>query len=141
MVSLKEEIAKNQPQMKKKKVLFHQGNGTMSQVDCNDGKLHELHFELLPQPRYSPDLVPSDFKLFTDLKMILQRKRFGSNEEVISETEAYFETRDTSFNKKDIELFEKSWNQCITLEEIMLMDKVEFWPKVAITEFILIPTH
>ena len=43
---------------------------------------------------------------------MLQEKRFGSNEEVISETEAYFETKDKSFNKKGIELLEKY----ITLE-------------------------
>ena len=43
-------------------------------------------------------------------------ERFGSNEEVISETEAYFEAIDKSFYKKSIELLEKRWNQCITLE-------------------------
>ena len=47
---------------------------------------------------------------------MLQEKRFGSNEEVISETEAYSEAKDKSFYKNDIELLEKRWNQCITLE-------------------------
>ena len=37
LVRLKEEITKKRPQMKKKKVLFHQDNA-LSQVDCNDGK-------------------------------------------------------------------------------------------------------
>ena len=37
---------------------------------------------------------------------------FGSNEEVISETEEYFEAKEKSFNKKDINLLEKRWNQC-----------------------------
>ena len=49
-------------------------------------KLHELHFELLLHPPYSPDLAPSNYWLFADLKKILQGKRFGSNEEVILET-------------------------------------------------------
>ena len=30
-----------------------------------------------------------------------KRKRFGSNEEVISETEVYFQAKDRSFYKKD----------------------------------------
>ena len=51
-----------------------------------------------------------------NLKRMLQGKRFGSNEEVILETEVYFEAKDKSFNKKGIELLEKHWNQCITLE-------------------------
>ena len=72
-------------------------------------KLNELHFALLPQPPYSPDLAPSDYWL--------QGKRFGSNEEVITETEAYFLTKDKSFDKKGIELLEKRWKQCIILEE------------------------
>ena len=46
LARLKEEIAKKQPQMKKKKV----------------------HFELLPHPPYPPDLVPSDYWQFAGLK-------------------------------------------------------------------------
>ena len=46
-----------------------------------------------------------------------QGKRFGSNEEVVAETEAYFESNDKSFYKKDIEKLEKGQNECITLEE------------------------
>ena len=61
-------------------------------------KLHE--FELLPCPPYSPDLALSDYLLSADLKRMLQGKRFGSNEEMISETNAYFEAKDKSFYKK-----------------------------------------
>ena len=79
---------------------------TMSQVDHNDGKLHELHLKLLPHPLRSLDLAPSDYWLFADLKRMLQGKRFGSNE-VISETEAHFEAKDRLFDEKGIELLEK----------------------------------
>ena len=57
-------------------------------------KLHELHFELLLHPSYSPDLAASNYWLFADHKRMLQGKRFGSNEEVILETEVYFEAKD-----------------------------------------------
>ena len=70
-------------------------------------KLNELSFELLPHPPYSPDLAPSDYWLFADLKKMLQGKRFGSNEEVLAETEAYFESKDESFYEKGIEMLEK----------------------------------
>jgi len=79
-------------------------------------KLHELKFELLPHTPYSPDLVPSDYYLFADLKKMLQGKRFGSNEEVIAEIEAYFEDKDKSFYKKGVEKLEKRWTDCIALE-------------------------
>jgi len=32
-------------------------------------KLHELGFELIPHPSYSPDLVPREFFLFPNLKI------------------------------------------------------------------------
>ena len=92
-------------------------------------KLNELSFELLPNPQYSPDLAPSDYWLFADLKKMLQGKRFGSNEQVIAETEAYFESKDESFYKKGIEKSENLRNECITLEGNLLKNKVEFLEK------------
>ena len=97
----KEEIEKKQPQMKMKTT-------TMA-------NLHELQFELLPHSPYSPELALSEYYLFVNLKRMLQERRFGSNEEVITETEAYFEAKD-KFYKKGIEMLEKRWNKCITLK-------------------------
>ena len=95
--------------------------------------LHELHFGLLPHPPCSPDLAPRDYYLFEDLKRILQGKRFVYNEEVVAETEAYFEATDKSFYKKGIEMLEKHWNECIPLKETMLMNEVEFCLKVVLS--------
>ena len=81
LVRLKEEITKKQPQ--KKKVLFNQDNAPCHKLITTMAKLHELHFELFPHPLYSPDLAPSDYWLFADLKRMLQGKRFGSNEEAM----------------------------------------------------------
>ena len=53
---------------------------------------------------------------------MLQGKRFGSNEEVIAETEAYFEVKDKSFYKHGIEKLEH-------LKVIILMNKNEFCKK------------
>ena len=96
LVRLKEEITKKKrSQMKKTNVLFHQ--------DCQLQrwqKLHELQFELFPHLPHSPYLAPSDYWLFVDHKRMLQGKRFGSNEEVMLETEVYFEVEEKSFNKK-----------------------------------------
>ena len=107
LVHLKEEIAKKQPQMKKKKCSF-----TKSQLNCNNGKTTWI---ALLHPPYSPDLAPSDYWLFADLKRMFQGKTFGSNEEVISETEAYLEVKDKSFYKKH-RIVREAWNQCITIE-------------------------
>ena len=94
LVHLKEEITKQRPQMKKKKVLFHQDNLPCHKLITTMAKLHELHFELLLHPPYSSDLAPSDHWLFADFKRMFQGKRFVSNEEVVSETVAYFRAKD-----------------------------------------------
>ena len=89
-------------QVKKKKMFFQQDNASCHKLIATMAKLHELLFELPLNQRYSTDLVPSDKWLLADLKRILQSKRFGSNDEVISETEAYSEAKDKSFYKNGI---------------------------------------
>jgi len=53
-------------------------------------KLVELGYEVLTNPPYSPGLAPNDLFLFSSLKKSLAEQKFGSNEEVIAATEAYF---------------------------------------------------
>ena len=101
---LKAEIAKKRPHMAKKKFLFHQDNAPCHKSIKTMAKLHELNFELLPHSPYSPDLAPSDYWLFAEVKKMLAGKKFRTNEEVIVETEAYFEAKDKSFYKSGIEI-------------------------------------
>ena len=102
--------------MKKEKVLFHIDNAPYHKSVATMAKLHELHFELLWHPPYSPVRAHSNYWLFADLIRMFQGKRFGSKEEVIWETVAYVEAKDKSFNKKGIGLLEKYWDHCITRE-------------------------
>ena len=92
-------------------MLSRQDNAPCHKPITMMAKLHELHFEWLPHPPYSPDLAPSNYWQFVDLKGMLQGKTFGSNEEGILETEPYFETKDKPYDKKGIELLGKHWNQ------------------------------
>lgn len=104
---LKAEIAKKRSHMAKKKVLFHQDNTPCHKSLKSMAKLHELDFELLPHPPYSRDLAPSDYYLFEDLKKKLQGSKFGSDQEVIADTKAYFKEKHQSFYKTGIEQLEK----------------------------------
>ena len=65
MVHLKEEITKKQPQMKKKKVLFHQDNAPCHKLIATMAKLHELHFKLLLDPHYSPGWLSGFYGIST----------------------------------------------------------------------------
>ncbi len=97
LARLKDNIAKNWWHMKKKKIVFHRINAPYHKSMKTMAKLNKLGFNLLPHQPYSPDLAPSNYWLFADLKKMLQGKRFGSNEEVLVATEAYFEAKDKSF--------------------------------------------
>lgn len=70
-------------------------------------KLHELDFESLLRPPYSPDLVPSDYWLFADLKKISKERNFARMKEIFAENNAHFEDKDKSFYTVDIEKLEK----------------------------------
>lgn len=109
-------IQKKRPHLARKKVLFHQDNAPAHTSLKTKAKLDELGYELLPHPPYSPDLAPSDYFLFPDLKKWLGGKRFTSNEEVEWETNAYFEGLEKSYYKSGLMKLEKRWTKCIDLK-------------------------
>ncbi|XP_011863068.1 PREDICTED: histone-lysine N-methyltransferase SETMAR-like [Vollenhovia emeryi] len=113
---LNDEIKKKRPHMAMKKVLYHHDNTPAHTSLKAMIKLGQLRFELVAHPPYSPDLAPSDYYLFSNLKRWLQGKRFRSNEEVIAETEAYFEGLDVSYYRKGIKMLETRYEKCIALE-------------------------
>ena len=75
-------------------------------------KSNELSCEL----PYSPDLVPSEFFLFSNLEKWLGGKRFDSNDEIISQKNICFENLDKSYFMIGIKQLEKSWIKCIELK-------------------------
>ena len=99
--------------MKKKKLLFHLDNASPRTSLVAMSKINDLRFELLPHPPYSPDLAPSDYYLFPNLKRWLQGMGSYSNEEVVAETDEYFADLGSDYYKKGIEMLE---DRCIVLE-------------------------
>ena len=87
---LKTELAEKWPNLRKKKILFHRNNAPSHTSADATAKIHELRFELLDHPPYSPDLTPSDFFLSLHLKIALGGQRFSSNEEAITFVNNYF---------------------------------------------------
>lgn len=61
-------IQTKHPDLVKKKDLFHLDNTPAHTSQVVAAKHHYLHFEVLPYAPYSPDLVPSDYVLFPNLK-------------------------------------------------------------------------
>ena len=79
-------------------------------------KFHELRYEFLTHPPYSPDLAASDYFLFPNLKKWLGGKTFYSNDEIISQTYTYLEDLEKSYFLEGIQKLEKRWMKCIELK-------------------------
>ena len=87
---LDKNIREKRPGLQKKTIIFHQDNARVHTSFLTMVKLNELKYELFEHPPYSPDLAPSDYYLFRNLKQFLRGKRFSSNEEAIAAVEQYF---------------------------------------------------
>ena len=71
---------------------------------------------MLPHPPYSPDLAPSDYFLFPKLKKWLSGKRCYANDEIISQTNTYFEDLEQAYFWGGIQKLENRWTKCIELK-------------------------
>ncbi|GFV08472.1 histone-lysine N-methyltransferase SETMAR [Trichonephila clavipes] len=60
-------------------ILLHYDNARPHIARCILHVSQQNSVEILPHPPYSPDLTPSDFWLFPQLKKQLRGKRFASN--------------------------------------------------------------
>jgi len=76
-------------------------------------KFNEFSYKLFPHPTYSLDLVPCDYFLFPNLKKQFEGKRFIIREQLIAETEAYFEGLDKSYYSNSLKKLKNRWIKCI----------------------------
>ena len=80
------EIKEKRPELTTRKcVIFHQDNTRLHTSLVTRKKLLEFGWEVMPHPPYSPDLAPSDYRLFCSLENHLNGKTFDSNEAVKNE--------------------------------------------------------
>ena len=73
-------------------------------------------YELIPHPAYSPDLAPSDFFLFPNLKMDIPGLHFRSDEVVVTAVEEWVNGKDPDFFSFGLMVLEHRWFKCITQE-------------------------
>ena len=75
--------------------------------------VHDCGFELIDHPPYSPDLAPSDYFLFPNLKKHLAGKRYDSDDDVISAVEDFFEGQEENFYATGIRALQHRWKKCV----------------------------
>ena len=70
----------------------------------------------LPHPPYSPDLAPSDYHLFPDLKKFLGGKRFETDEELKATVLGFFHSLDIEFFENGIKKLILRSEKCIQIQ-------------------------
>lgn len=75
------------------------------------GFIHKSKFELLPYAPYSPNLAPSDYFPFLNLKKYLCGQLFSINEEMENSVNGNFEKIDGFSFKQGIKALEWRWKK------------------------------
>jgi histone-lysine N-methyltransferase SETMAR len=97
-------------------VLFHQDNASSHTSSVAMATIQECGFELLPHPPYSPDLAPSDYHLFPELKSKLSGVHFETDDDVIGAVEEVFGSMDKTFYLVGIQALRHRWDKCVNLK-------------------------
>ena len=99
-----------------KGVLLQQDNARVHTCKVAMDAVERNGYELIPHPAYLPDLAPSDFFLFPNLKKDIHGLHFRSDEEVVPAVEEWVNGKDPDFSSSGLMALEHSWSKCITLE-------------------------
>ena len=97
-------------------MLFYHDNAPAHTSAIATAKLFDLRCKILPHPPYSPDLAPSDYFMFSNMKTWLGGKRVSLNREIFTATNEYFEGFDKNYFLEGIKKFEYRYNKCIQLK-------------------------
>ena len=97
-------------------VLLQQDNARVHTCKVAMDAVERNGYELIPHPAYSPDLAPSDFFLFPNLKKDICGLHFRSDEEVVTAVEEWINRKDPDVFSSGLMALEHRWSKCITLE-------------------------
>ena len=100
-----------------KGVLLQQDNAKVHTCKVAMDAVVRNGFKLIPHPVYSPDLAPSNFFLFQNLKKDIRGCHFRSNEKVFTAVEGWVKGKDPDLFSSELLALEHRWSKCITLED------------------------
>lgn len=97
-------------------VLFLQDNAPVHTARVARQALKDTGFSEIDHPPYSPDLAPSDFFLFSNLKKDLRGLRFADENEMKDAVFRHFEEKDTDYFLGGLKAMYARCEKCISLE-------------------------
>jgi histone-lysine N-methyltransferase SETMAR len=95
--------------------LLHHDNSTPHTARAIQEKIQELQWELFEYPPYSPDLAPTDYRLFGPLTNYLGGKIFADDEEVETEVRKWLRQESKDFYAVGFDALVKRLDKCINV--------------------------
>src|SRR5574343_927827 len=94
-------------------ILLQQDNARVHTCHVATATAIECGYELLPHPAYSPDLAPSDYSLFSNLKKYLRGRHFLDDEEAKNCVSNWFANKEDNYYLTGIRKLQERWEKCI----------------------------
>lgn len=109
-------IAEKRPGKLRRRVLLIHDNAPVHTAAVAKAAVASCGFEEIPHPPYSPDMAPSDYYLFWDLKKELRGLRFSTDNEVFDAVLGFFDKKTSEYYYSGIaELYKRS-EKCIRIK-------------------------
>lgn len=109
-------LVKKRPGKLHRRILFHHDNAPAHSCKLSRAVLREYRWEILSHPPYSPDLAPSDFFLFPELKKNIKGIRWESILEAKRAVLDWFKTKDKIFYRNGLERWRHRMEKCYELD-------------------------
>jgi [histone H3]-lysine36 N-dimethyltransferase SETMAR len=113
---LKRAIRRKRPGLRDEEVLLLHDNARPHSALRTQEAIRKLGWSVLPHPPYSPDLAPSDFHLFGNLKEGLRGKHFATIQDVQRAVQGWVKEKPAEFFKDGIFNLVPRWQKCIAVD-------------------------
>ena len=78
--------------------------------------IKRFNWEIFDHPPYSPDLAPSDYHLFSKMKVWLATQRFHSNEELMDGVNNWLHTLAAPFFDEGLQKLVSRYDKCLNVD-------------------------
>lgn len=106
---LSKNLKEKRPKLAQKNVLFLHDNAPAHTAALTTEFLSRSRWEVMTHPPYSPDLAPSDYYLFPNLKKMLAGNRYDSKSALTSAVNQYLRHRPGSWFAEGIRMLPGRW--------------------------------
>jgi hypothetical protein len=96
-------------------VILQHDNARPHTLETTKAAIQELNWEILPHPPYSPDLDPSDCRLFCALFNTLRDDSFNNYAELQNWLDDFFTAKPADFFKRGIENLPERWERVVNI--------------------------